>query len=132
MLLVTYFKNIVSTFSLEGEAMLEGGDGNDELEFEMPSKQFFQDIGVLVVEGRVPHPSDKGRVEGPHCPSVLGAHTHTCDNFNKLKVSIFCEQSIKHNCFLNKILILQIFAKLHKIISFFCDVFANQSSFFVS
>ena len=68
--------------------MLEGGDS--ELEFEMPSKQFFQDIGMLVVEGRVPNYSDKGRIEGPHCLSLLGMHSHDhiCGTFNKLTVSL--------------------------------------------
>lgn len=69
--------------------MLEGDGSSDELEFEMPSKQFFQDVGMLVVEGRIPHSSDKGRIEGPHCPSVLGTHSHVCDTVNKFLVSQF-------------------------------------------
>ena len=49
---------------------------NDMDEVEVAPSEMFSRLGMLVVESRVPHPSAKGRTEGPHCPSSPGDGPH--------------------------------------------------------
>ena len=55
-----------------------------EIVWEMQAKEFFYHIGMLVLEGRMPQLSDKGRVEGPHCLPLSGHIGHVC-NLNQNK-----------------------------------------------
>ena len=49
-------------------------------EIELGPECVFQEMGMLVLESRVPESSDKGHVEGPHCPTSLGENNrHQCD-----------------------------------------------------
>ena len=49
-------------------------------EIEISPEQVFQEMGMLVLESRMPELSAKGHVEGPHCPAALGEATrHRCD-----------------------------------------------------
>ena len=52
------------------------GDVAGEMECEMQARDFFIHIGMLIVEGRTPQQSDKGRVEGPHCLSLISVVPH--------------------------------------------------------
>ena len=45
----------------------------------MQARDFFFHIGMLILEGRTPQNSDKGRVEGPHCLSMFSLIPHVCD-----------------------------------------------------
>lgn len=51
----------------------------EEMECEMQAREFFVHIGMLIIEGRIPQYSDKGRVEGPHCLSLFSVIPHVCD-----------------------------------------------------
>lgn len=51
----------------------------EEMECEMQAREFFVHIGMLIVEGRTPECSNKGRVEGPHCLSLISVAPHVCD-----------------------------------------------------
>ena len=43
-------------------------------------ESLFTELGMLVIESRVPEPSLKGHAEGPHCPVNLSdAPKHRCD-----------------------------------------------------
>ena len=55
------------------------GDVAGEMECEMQARDFFFHIGMLILEGRTPEHSDKGRVEGPHCLSLFSVVPHVCD-----------------------------------------------------
>lgn len=44
----------------------------------MQAREFFVHIGMLIIEGRIPQYSDKGRVEGPHCLSLFSVIPHVC------------------------------------------------------
>ena len=70
-----------------------GGGGGDEVSVE-PS-ELFNELGVLVVESRMPERSSKGRTQGPHCPLTVGIlPKHKCDQKQNV-VSILCvDQSI--------------------------------------
>ena len=53
---------------------------SDMEEIEVGPECVFQEMGMLVLESRVPQSSAKGHVEGPHCPSALGENIkHHCD-----------------------------------------------------
>ena len=55
----------------------------DDLGME-PSK-FFCQLGLLIIESRVPELSPRGRTEGPHCPADVGhlpCLKHDCDVHN--------------------------------------------------
>lgn len=41
--------------------------------------ELFIDIGMLIVEGRIPDLSPKRRIEGPHCPTLDTTYDHRCD-----------------------------------------------------
>lgn len=58
--------------------------------WEMQSKEFVYHIGMLVMEGRTPQLSDKGRVEGPHCLPLSGHISHVCDFSKNKDVSVGC------------------------------------------
>lgn len=45
----------------------------------MQAREFFVHIGMLIIEGRTPQHSDKGRVEGPHCLSLVSVVPHVCN-----------------------------------------------------
>ena len=60
-----------------------------DLVLEMQAKEFFHHIGMLVIEGRTPQLSDKGRVEGPHCLPLSGHKCHVCDPSKDDNVSSF-------------------------------------------
>ncbi|XP_072020007.1 atos homolog protein A-like [Amphiura filiformis] len=45
---------------------------------EIDAKQLFVDMGMLILEGRTPEQSMKGRSEGEHCPPLMGRPTHFC------------------------------------------------------
>lgn len=51
----------------------------EEMECEMQAREFFVHIGMLIIEGRIPQHSDKGRAEGPHCLSLFSIIPHVCD-----------------------------------------------------
>ena len=53
----------------------------------LDAKQLFVDLGMLILEGRTPEKSLKGRSEGDHCPVMIGRPTHTCEP-SAAKVSI--------------------------------------------
>lgn len=62
----------------------------EEMECEMQAREFFVHIGMLILEGRTPQCSEKGRVEGPHCLSFFNVVPHVCDqkgNYSCQKVS---------------------------------------------
>lgn len=50
-------------------------------EQEVEPSEVFVDLGMLIVEGRVPGLTERGYGEGPHCPSTHpGPHAkHECD-----------------------------------------------------
>ena len=60
-----------------------------DLVLEMQAKEFFHHIGMLVIDGRTPQLSDKGRVEGPHCLPLSGHKCHVCDPSKDDNVSSF-------------------------------------------
>lgn len=60
----------------------------EEMECEMQAREFFVHIGMLIVEGRIPQHSDKGRVEGPHCLSLFSVAPHVCDPQRDYNVSV--------------------------------------------
>ncbi len=45
---------------------------------EIDAKQLFVDLGMLILEGRTPEQSIKGRSEGEHCPPLMGRPNHFC------------------------------------------------------
>ncbi|XP_071941855.1 atos homolog protein A-like [Antedon mediterranea] len=47
-------------------------------EGEPDPNEIFADLGMLIVEGRKPEESIKGRREGEHCPPVIGIPLHQC------------------------------------------------------
>ena len=49
-------------------------------EGEIVPSELYRALGLLVVESRIPHLSQKGHVDGPHCPSTAGdgAVKHDC------------------------------------------------------
>ena len=55
----------------------------------MQAREFFVHIGMLIVEGRTPECSNKGRVEGPHCLSLISVAPHVCDQQGNYHVSIY-------------------------------------------
>ncbi|XP_031574977.1 protein FAM214A-like [Actinia tenebrosa] len=55
----------------------------EEMECELHSKEFFVHVGMLVLEGRMPQQSDRGRIEGHHCGTSKGKVCHTCDDKNE-------------------------------------------------
>ena len=55
------------------------GDVAGEMECEMQARDFFIHIGMLIVEGRTPQQSEKGRAEGPHCLSLISVAPHVCN-----------------------------------------------------
>ena len=59
-----------------------------EMECEMQARDFFFHIGMLIVEGRTPQQSLKGRVEGPHCRSLFSVLPHVCDPHGDYLVSV--------------------------------------------
>jgi len=59
-------------------------------------RELFQEIGALITEARTPDLSPKGRIEGPHCPTLKGAKEHECDR-HKEQVQELCEIN-KNNC----------------------------------
>lgn len=61
----------------------------EEMECELHSKEFFVQVGMLVLEGRTPQQSDRGRIEGKHCSTSKGKLCHTCDDTNE-EVRIIC------------------------------------------
>lgn len=66
-----------------------GGGGGAECDVE--PYDLFVLFGMLVVEGRVPHVSAKGRREGPHCQATVltsggkaDCKQHECDKHSLL------------------------------------------------
>lgn len=59
----------------------------EEMECEMQAREFFVHIGMLILEGRTPQCSEKGRVEGPHCLSFFNVVPHVCDQKGNYSVS---------------------------------------------
>ena len=59
----------------------------------MQAREFFVHIGMLIIEGRTPQHSDKGRVEGPHCLSLFSVIPHVCDPQGVNSVSALSESS---------------------------------------
>lgn len=53
----------------------------------MQAREFFVHIGMLILEGRTPQCSEKGRVEGPHCLSFFNVVPHVCDQKGNYSVS---------------------------------------------
>lgn len=49
-------------------------------------RDMFGEIGLLIMEARTPDLSPKGRIEGPHCSTLIGSTDHECDR-HKEKVS---------------------------------------------
>ncbi|XP_033105763.1 protein FAM214A-like [Anneissia japonica] len=47
-------------------------------EGEPDPNELFADLGMLIVEGRKPEDSIKGRREGEHCPPLIGMPLHQC------------------------------------------------------
>ena len=66
------FHTVPSTVEVEGE-----------MECELHPKEFFVQVGMLVLEGRTPQQSDKGRIEGKHCAALKGCANHVCDDQEK-------------------------------------------------
>lgn len=63
-----------------GEGITEPeGDVAGEMQCEMQARDFFIHVGMLIVEGRTPEYSDKGRIQGPHCMSWFSMDPHICD-----------------------------------------------------
>ena len=61
----------------------------EEMECEMQARDFFVHIGMLILEGRTPEHSDKGRIEGPHCLPMLSVeHQHVCNPQRDFHVSV--------------------------------------------
>ena len=59
-------------------------------DIEMDPHELFMQLGMLVVESRLPDLSTKGRRQGPHCPLVMGEpNWHTCD-LHTYYVSGYC------------------------------------------
>ena len=59
--------------------MEAAGSGGGDADGVDPS-ELFSELGLLVVESRVPEKSSKGRSQGAHCPLTLGIHPqrHRC------------------------------------------------------
>ncbi|XP_013407650.1 protein FAM214A [Lingula anatina] len=56
----------------------------EEEEEELDPWELFLELGMLIIESRMPEFSAKGRVEGPHCLLVTSRGTnHECDKGNK-------------------------------------------------
>ena len=78
-------------------------------EVEVAPSEMFSRLGMLVVESRVPHPSAKGRTDGPHCPSSPGDGPHhqcrpqssplVSTKFNPLITGLSAEVYITHSEF---------------------------------
>lgn len=63
------------------------GDVAGEMQCEMQARDFFIHVGMLIVEGRTPEYSDKGRIQGPHCMSWFSMDPHVCDQRKDYRVS---------------------------------------------
>lgn len=48
------------------------------MECELHSKEFFVQVGMLVIEGRTPQDSERGRIEGKHV--LQGKSRHICED----------------------------------------------------
>jgi hypothetical protein len=62
--------------------------GSMEEEPEVDASRLFRDVGMLILEARMPDDSPKGRHEGPHCPLLHEDTKHVCKEEVKL-VSFF-------------------------------------------
>lgn len=67
----------------------------EEMECEMQAREFFVHIGMLILEGRTPQCSEKGRVEGPHCLSLFSVVSHVCDQKGNYDCQKVCERKVK-------------------------------------
>ena len=69
-------------------------------------RELFADVALLITEARTPDLSKKGRVEGPHCPPILGSKEHDCDRHKEQvtflsALQIWGDQNcnkVVHNC----------------------------------
>ena len=61
--------------------------GSMEEEPGVDASRLFRDVGMLILEARLPDESPKGRREGPHCP-LLNQDKHTCKEEEKLGRSL--------------------------------------------
>ena len=73
--------HIIMTFNHTPLAVsdLSAGDMED---LGMEPSKFFCQLGLLIIESRVPELSTRGRTEGPHCPADVGhmpCPKHDCD-----------------------------------------------------
>ena len=60
-------------------------DLTSEMEEDIEPLELFSELGMLVVEGRIPNSSAKGREEGPHCPYGPGEQRgHMCEALSVL------------------------------------------------
>lgn len=65
------------------------------MECEMQAREFFVHIGTLIIEGRTPQQSDKGRVEGPHCLSLFSVVPHVCNpQVNSVSALFACSKRL--------------------------------------
>ncbi|XP_032238606.2 protein FAM214A isoform X2 [Nematostella vectensis] len=92
---------------------LEAYDFDGEMECEMQPKDFFVNVGMLVIEGRTPELSKKGRVEGKHCPSITGMVTHQCDKIPQCQEALARRKRMEYlwqrdKCFTIDVLLSQI------------------------
>ncbi|XP_064645223.1 atos homolog protein A-like [Lineus longissimus] len=55
-----------------------GMAGSMEEEPEVDASRLFRDVGMLILEARIPDESPKGRHEGPHCPLLKQEGKHVC------------------------------------------------------
>ena len=63
-------------FNVLGKRSVGGSD--------MEPGKLWVDLGLLVVESRLPSESDKGWREGPHCPTKTSGNSHLCESNNFL------------------------------------------------
>ena len=63
-------------FNFLGKRSVGGSD--------MEPGKLWVDLGLLVVESRLPSESDKGWREGPHCPTKTSGSSHLCESNNFL------------------------------------------------
>jgi len=70
---------------------LTGADETAMMEAaEVDPSEFFVELGMLILESRLPIPSVKGRQDGPHCPPAVGDRsTHVCDVSQPLVSHVF-------------------------------------------
>ncbi|XP_067653536.1 atos homolog protein A-like [Haliotis asinina] len=65
-------------------------DADDMEETDKDPLDLLMELGLMVLEARIPDPSAKGRVEGPHCPLSRRAQAHACSD-DQLECRRACE-----------------------------------------